>query len=438
MFECSICGLLSLNAISCPACGSQNLIDLSSSDSTAEDLPAVIPGLDEAAESWHEIEGSNDVDNGSKHVIAQNNSQESSLPFGFSGESNIQESRLPFGIGSHSDGIPFDNEVPPPGITLQEELNLASEQPRMNQLEDSNDSEISDGASDVYREPLLEVVVERPKPVRIEPIQEPKTAVIQPENDDLLPAEFESPTTISDEIPEEWRISVTEANMEEIYSMKQEVVEVVHQYEDDVVVFDHAAEQSVVIEPNFDIQESEILSLELHPARALDVDTSRNPECREDLDAGYFAIAKNSWAEAAIKFQKVAARMHGDPAVFNNYGLALLQRAIEMAKDRDESVQILAASQFESAILALREAAKSAPEEPVILLNLAHALLVSGRSEKAQKVISVHNKKYPNSVEGVNLEAAALVSLGQSVNAKAKLSGFRGDSVVDENLARLL
>ena len=180
--------------------------------------------------------------------------------------------------------------MPPPGITLQEELNLASEQPGLNQLEDSNDSEISDGASDVHREPLLEVVVERPKPVRIEPIQEPKTAVIQPENDDLLPAEFESPTTISDEIPEEWRISVTEANMEEIYSMKQEVVEVVHQYEDDVVVFDHAAEQSVVIEPNFDIQESEILSLELHPARALDVDTSRNPECREDLDLSLIHI----------------------------------------------------------------------------------------------------------------------------------------------------
>ena len=76
MFECSICGLLSLNAISCPACGSQNLIDLSSSDSTAEDLPTVIPGLDEAAESWHEIEGSHDVEDGSKHAIAENNSQQ--------------------------------------------------------------------------------------------------------------------------------------------------------------------------------------------------------------------------------------------------------------------------------------------------------------------------------------------------------------------------
>ena len=181
-----------------------------------------------------------------------------------------------------------------------------------------------------------------------------------------------------------------------------------------------------------------VLSLELHPARALDVDTSRHPECRDDLDAGYFAIAKNSWSEAAINFQKVAARMHGDSAVYNNYGLSLLQRAIEMARDSDESTQMLATSQFESAILALREAAKSDPDEPVILLNLAHALLVSGRSEKALKIVEVHNKKYPNSVEGVNLEAATLVSLGQSVNAKTKLSRYRGDAIVDENLARLL
>ena len=55
MFECSICGLLSLNAVSCPACGSQNLIDLSRSGVQADDLPAEIPGLDEAAESWHEM-----------------------------------------------------------------------------------------------------------------------------------------------------------------------------------------------------------------------------------------------------------------------------------------------------------------------------------------------------------------------------------------------
>ena len=116
--------------------------------------------------------------------------------------------------------------------------------------------------------------------------------------------------------------------------------------------------------------------------------------------------------------------MPGDSSVYNNYGLALLQRAIEMAKDDDESTQTMANSQFESAILALRETAKSAPEESTILLNHC-SCIVSGRSRKAMKIIHVHNTKHPNSIEGANLEAAALVSLGQSVNAKAKLTMFK-------------
>ena len=58
MFECSICGLLSLNAISCPACGKPKfgwIYQLRIQRQTI--LPKEIPGLDEAAESWHEIEG---------------------------------------------------------------------------------------------------------------------------------------------------------------------------------------------------------------------------------------------------------------------------------------------------------------------------------------------------------------------------------------------
>ena len=352
------------------------------------------------------------------------------LPFGYSGESNFQVSRLPFGIGSQAEGIPFDNEI-------------VSVDDGFNQPADSDTVFATDIAPQepkgIADKPLLEVVIKRPEPIRIQPLPEDNNEPQDgSQSDSELPTDFEQPSENVDDIPEEWRISASEVNMAEIYSTEQEFVEVIHHHEEDVVVFDHADNQSVGASQLVSDDDVNILSLELHPARALDVDISRHPECRDDLDAGYFAIAKNSWSEAAINFQKVAARMHGDPAVYNNYGLSLLQRAIEMARDSDESTQILATSQFESAILALREAAKSDPDEPVILLNLAHALLVSGRSEKALKIVEVHNKKYPNSFEGVNLEAAALVSLGQSVNAKTKLSRYRGDAIVDENLARLL
>jgi Flp pilus assembly protein TadD len=186
------------------------------------------------------------------------------------------------------------------------------------------------------------------------------------------------------------------------------------------------------------VEETSSLSLELHPAKALNVDLDGNIDLTSELEKGYFAIANNSWAEAAISFQKLASRMPGDAAIFNNYGLSLLQRAIEMANGGDESIRIMSSSQFESAILALREAAKSNPDESIILLNLSHALLVSGRAEKALKIVEVHNSRNPSSLEGANLEAAALVSIGQSVTAKNKLSSFKGDSIIDENLSRLL
>ena len=428
MFECGICGLLSLNAISCPACGSQNLKDLSVSEAENSDLPIEIPGLDDAVNSWREIEGNDDESVDEK--LEHSRPDTKTLPFGYSGESNLQVSRLPFGIGSQAEGIPFDNEI-------------VSVDDGFNQQADSDTVFATDVAPQepegIADKPLLEVVIKRPEPIRIQPLPEDNNVPQDgSQSDSELPTDFEQPSENVDDIPEEWRISASEVNMAEIYSTEQEFVEVIHHHEEDVVVFDHADNQSVGASQLVLDDDVSILSLELHPARALDVDISRHPECRDDLDAGYFAIAKNSWSEAAINFQKVAARMHGDPAVYNNYGLSLLQRAIEMARDSDESTQILATSQFESAILALREAAKSDPDEPVILLNLAHALLVSGRSEKALKIVEVHNKKYPNSFEGVNLEAAALVSLGQSVNAKTKLSRYRGDAIVDENLARLL
>ena len=430
MFECTICGLLSLNSISCPACGSQNLVDLSLVDD-GEALPAEIPGLDDAAESWHDLEGSamsNSDDNG--QGIKPQDSFESNLPFGYSGQSNISMSRLPFGIGSHAEGIPFEHDSSDSNLVEKEVLSEV-------QLHESDSAvtELPSESSDKVE--LLEVVVSKPKPLRIDPIMDGDSEHVL-EDSISLPTDFEQQNDESlAGVPDEWRINVSEANIEEIYSSPEEVVEVVHSFEEDVVVFHHHSE------PNSGVQDRDYglagqISLELHPARAMDVDLSKHPECRKDLDLGFFAIAKGSWPEAAIRFQKVASRMPGDSAVFNNYGLALLQRAIEMAKDNDESIQMLASSQFESAILALREAAKSSPDEAVILLNLAHALLVSGRSEKAQKIIEVHNSKNPNSIEGANLEAATLVSLGQSVNAKSKLASFRGDSIIDENLARLL
>ena len=421
MLECTICGLLSLNAKSCPACGSQNLIDLASEDEDPT-MPTEVPGLDDAVSSLYELEGIDRVEQDSDAEFTQANksTSASSLPFGFSGQSNVHLSRLPFGIGSQAEGVPFESE----------EEDEAEEMPVA----------LSNSVNKITPTPILaeqnKPIVEVPKPmtmVRVEPISEP---VIQETG---LQEVVESiPDQIS--IPDEWRITAIEPNLEEIYSVPEAVVEVVHQTEDDVLVYNHQEVDNSRAN-NSDsqvVEETSSLSLELHPAKALNVDLDGNIDLTSELEKGYFAIANNSWAEAAISFQKLASRMPGDSAIFNNYGLSLLQRAIEMANGGDESIRIMSSSQFESAILALREAAKSNPDESIILLNLSHALLVSGRAEKALKIVEVHNSRNPSSLEGANLEAAALVSIGQSVTAKNKLSSFKGDSIIDENLSRLL
>ena len=64
-------------------------------------LPTEVPGLDDAADAWYDLEGI-------EPPVEEEKTPASSLPFGFGGESLTNVSRLPFGIGSHRDGIPFD------------------------------------------------------------------------------------------------------------------------------------------------------------------------------------------------------------------------------------------------------------------------------------------------------------------------------------------
>ncbi|MDG1539925.1 MAG: hypothetical protein P8Q40_08375, partial [Candidatus Poseidonia sp.] len=109
MFECKVCGLLSLGGSACPACGSQLRIDLSQTLLAEEGLPTEVPGLDDAAASWYELEGIEAPAAESSEATA-GSADSDRLPFGFQGESNVVSSRLPFGIGSFAEGIPFESE----------------------------------------------------------------------------------------------------------------------------------------------------------------------------------------------------------------------------------------------------------------------------------------------------------------------------------------
>jgi len=484
MFECTICGLLSLGGSACPACGSLLLVDLSLEDDDLGPLPTEVPGLDDAVASWYDLEG---IEPPSEPTVEPVSSSEtSSLPFGYSGESNTHISRLPFGVGSYAGGMPFDES--------EDALPLISE--GSSPAVESNSS-----PSPTVQAPEPAPVPVAPAPVPVAPAPAPVVApapapvvapapvpvvapapVLPPSSPPdvvavssaaviprVQPEQFQTnspsvnapiqqsiakvavePTRVEamsvsspnisssvssaslvEEVPEMWRINASPLDMEQIYAVEDQVVEVIHSTEETQESYLHTAD--VEGSPSA----AGVISMDLHPARALGVNLDRLPELEDILAEGFYAIGRESWAQAAIAFQKMAAKMPGDSAVFNNYGLSLLQRALVMAKSSDIEVQQLASTQFESSILALREAAKTSPTNPTILLNLSHALLVSGRAEKALNLLNMYEKTHLKTSESANLEAASLVSLGQSGRALKVLQLVPQDETIRSNVSKL-
>jgi len=462
MFECTICGLLSLGGNACPACGSQIRVDLTEQDEGGAPLPADVPGLDEAVASWNELEGIEPVEDVPTTEEPPKASSTGSLPFGYSGASNTHISRLPFGIGSYASGVPFDDS--------EEALPLVSEGPNSVAKPLQDHTQPSQPQQELKQSDPIPLSVEQATPIptqapapevpampdppipRLEPVQEAPAlprleaapsaplprleAQIQHTEDNpngSLVDEPQPPSTeqMPADVPDLWRIDAAAPDMEEIYAQSEQVVEVVHTMEAEPMVFVHESTTEDFGEGNG------VISLDIHPAQALDVNLDGLPELKATLQQGFEALGSASWAQAAIAFQKLASRMPGDASVFNNYGLSLLQRALVMAKSPDLDVQNLATTQFESSILALREAAKTAPTEAIILMNLAHALLVSGRAEKAVGLVQMHDQLQGQTTVSGNLHAAALVSMGESSAAKALLQRLPQDEIVLANLDRL-
>jgi hypothetical protein len=265
------------------------------------------------------------------------------------------------------------------------------------------------------------------EPLRVAALVEPQTVV------HAAP----SAPSLADEVPDMWRIDASPVDMDQIYAMEDQTVEVVHTEHENEQPYLHTADVEQEETADLHTGSTGVISLDLHPAKALGVNLDGHPELEDILAEGFYAIGQESWAQAAISFQKLAAKMPGDAAVFNNYGLALLQRALVMAKSRDLEVQQLASTQFESSILALREAAKSSPTNPTLLLNLSHALLVSGRAEKALNLLNMYEKNHSKTSESANLEAASLVSLGESGRALKVLQLSAQDETIRSNVAKL-
>ena len=278
-------------------------------------------------------------------------------------------------------------------------------------------------------------------PVQTTPVQ---TTPVQTTTDETV----EAVSVVAVEVQQQTQSAGTphaEPDMEQIYAEEEKVV--IHDFSDDLepsevmVDLDDLAEpvsESVVFAPT---EVTDLGEPELFPAQALELGTEQGMEELALASQGFQAMANSMWDEAAVCFQKLAKKHPTDARIMNNYGLALLQRAISMQGDDHFSLIDGADTQYEAAIMALRQAAHTDPQETTILFNLGNALAGSGRYDKALRIFNAFLERSPPTSGALNGRAAAYIGLGRFDEAtrdlKDAISRFGDHPVLLSNLSRL-
>ena len=451
MQECRVCGLLFLGGGACPSCGSQVAVDVNTDDIVMDDES--IPGLDDIADAIGDTE---DEDTSNADV----------LPFGMGAKAEVIQSSLPFGVGSFSDSvtevaIPIGEQDYEEDLVLEEpvaieqnvELTTEVEEKQITPEPESENFSESDEESQIVEhqstEPSIsesieeetvesedlapEIRVAEEIPVAVVAL-EPEPPVAKVVEGELPAAEIIEHTpaqeVVADEVPDMWRIDAAAVDMDAIYAQDEQIVEVSFEEElgdsDVQVSFD-----DFHYSPEEDSMASDDDAPGLHPARALPVDSAGQPEITTMIDAAFEHMGNSAWMQAAQILSTASTNRQNDPSILNNLGLALLQSALEMDSQNDP----MSSSQYEASIMALRQGAKIDSNNNTILLNLSHALLVSGRAEKALGVLNHLRSREQNNVEVENAYGACLIQLGRDDEAQSILQPYASDSVVSGNLA---
>lgn len=479
MLECSVCGLLFTATDTCPSCGSTIAEEIKPEGMLGSDFD--IPGLDDLAQTVGDDE--------LEEPTSKPRALDSNLPFGLGAESSITKSSLPFGIGSAQfspsvedsyDGgegqdLEYkDQELPDENKSTSVVVDETPiDDAKSDDVPAPSQSEIIQDEDMTPTDEVIEALPDLPEDMQVEPEESsssaspfeiPELPDIQMETAEESPVLVkmsavpiedtsiqESPLKIKAEtvskedddslsfgeqgVPDVWRIDAQAVDMEAIYQQDDVAIEI--EYEDSYDVSEINVDLDRIHEVVTSDGESVHGPPQLHQAHALPINTTGSPELEQLVTTGFQKLVEEDYDGAAKNFQRLAQQVPGQASILNNYGLALLHKAIKMEQSSDAEDTKLAPTQFESAIMALRQAAKTEPSNDVLLLNLSHALLVSGRHEKTLGVIQVYRDRQPNDVEGANIEASALIQLGRMGEAKKILSKYAQDDVVKMNLERL-
>ena len=434
MQECRVCGLLFLGGGACPSCGSQVAVDVNTDDIVMDDES--IPGLDDIADAIGDTED-------------EKSSNAEVLPFGMGAKAEVIQSSLPFGVGSFSDSvtevaIPIseqdyeEDSIEEESVVIEhdvEEHTEIDEEPQIlepqisesiisettgEDFEKAEDLAIGVGVSEEITETMISPET---GPLIAQTVEEelPAAEVVE-----ITPAQ----EVVIDDVPDMWRIDAAAVDMEAIYAQDEQIVEV--SFEEDIEDSDvQVSFDDFHYSPEEDSMASDDDAPGLHPARALPVDSAGQPEITKMIDAAFDHMGNSAWMQAAQILSTASTNRQNDPSILNNLGLALLQSALEMDAQNDP----MSSSQYEASIMALRQGAKIDSDNNTILLNLSHALLVSGRAEKALGVLNVLRSREQNNIEVENAFGACLIQLGRDDEAQSILQPYASDSVVSDNLA---
>ena len=470
MRECQICGLLFLGT-DCPGCGSRmtNVLDARGEGAQTLAQRGGLPGIERLGASLGSVLEDSEL------LMSDAPEDKSSLPFGVGGGASKRITTLPFGIGSNpSVGHDAkDTKLPSPEeIVAVSETEIPVEPEELANADTIDGGDVEGGAvtdenggdgtdSAVQAEqpnritavPLEATTTETVKVVAVQvestpvavPAEVPVVVAVQPTPMTTADVAVEAVAVEAVALVQSTATSHAEPDMEQIYAEEEKVV--IHDFSDDLepsevmVNLDDLAEpvsESMVFSPT---EVTDLGEPELFPAQALELGAEQGMEELALASQGFQAMANSMWDEAAVCFQQLAKKHPTDARIMNNYGLALLQRAISMQDDDHFSLIDGADTQFEAAIMALRQAAHSDPGEVTVLFNLGNALAGSGRYDKALRIFNAFLERSPPTSGALNGRAAAYIGLGRFDEATRDLndavSRFGDHPVLLSNLRRL-
>ena len=258
---------------------------------------------------------------------------------------------------------------------------------------------------------------------------------VEPEEEQLA----ESPVLVENA----YQINAAAFDAEHIYAVEEDVI--IHDFGDEhqvseiVVNFDELvdpAEQTIRFDPEM-LSEGEP---ELLPAKALPINDGGDSNISSQVATAFAALGEGRWKDAADEFRSVCNALPGSPEALNDFGLSLLQLAIQVHENNPTATPA-EEPHFEAAVLALRQAAQQDKHNPTILYNLATCLSTCGRHGVADRIWDATISLSPDDAASINGKAVSLIALDEFDAAATLLMRARElaptEAVILRNLRRL-